>query len=73
MHRRPQMYVALFPCNDCAKLIIQSGIREVIFQSDKYHSDAAFVASRRLLGLAGVATRQHVPQRESVVLQLRVQ
>lgn len=32
-----QMYVALFPCNECAKLIIQSGIREVIFVSDKYH------------------------------------
>ena len=35
--RGRQMYVALFPCNECAKLIIQSGIREVIFVSDKYH------------------------------------
>ena len=36
--RRPaQMYVALFPCNECAKLIIQSGIAQVIYRSDKYH------------------------------------
>ena len=57
-----QLYVALFPCNECAKLIIQSGIVEVIFVSDKYRDATPFIASRRLLSLAGVATRQHLPK-----------
>ena len=51
------MYVALFPCNECAKLIIQSGIAEVVFVSDKYHHKPEMVASRRLLGMAGVRYR----------------
>ena len=51
------MYVALFPCNECAKLIIQSGMSEVVFLSDKYHSKPEMVASRRLLNMAGVKHR----------------
>ena len=39
------MYVALFPCNECAKLIIQSGIREVVYLGDKYHDRRVFVFS----------------------------
>ena len=49
------MYVALFPCNECAKIIIQSGISEVIYLSDKYHSNPKMIASRRLLDMAGVS------------------
>lgn len=72
LHRWPlQMYVALFPCNECAKMIIQSGIREVIYLSDKYHDANPFIASRRLLDLAGVQHRQYVPTRDTVVLKLR--
>jgi len=63
-----RMYVALFPCNECAKLIIQSGIKEVIFLSDKYHHLPPFVASRRMLAMAGVATRQHSPTNAQVVI-----
>jgi dCMP deaminase len=48
------MYVALFPCNECAKIIIQSGIREVIYISDKYHDTPAMQASRRLFAMAKV-------------------
>lgn len=48
------MYVALFPCNECAKLIIQSGVKDVVYLSDKYHDDEIMVASRRLFDLAGV-------------------
>ncbi|CAM9363077.1 unnamed protein product, partial [Heterosigma akashiwo] len=62
------IYVALFPCNECAKLIIQSGIREVIYMSDKYHNEPFMIASRRLLQLAGVATRQYTPQREKITI-----
>lgn len=63
-----RMYVALFPCNECAKLIIQSGIKEVIFLSDKYHHLPPFVASRRMFAMAGVATRQHSPASAQVVI-----
>ena len=51
------IYVALFPCNECAKLIIQSGVAEVVFMSDKYHSKPEMIASRRLLNMAGVKFR----------------
>jgi len=48
------IYVALFPCNECAKLVIQSGIRQVVYMSDKYHDKPEMIASRRLLQMAGV-------------------
>ncbi|XP_061535830.1 deoxycytidylate deaminase isoform X2 [Phycodurus eques] len=48
------MYVALFPCNECAKLIIQAGIKEVVYLSDKYHNTPEMTASRRLLNMAGI-------------------
>ena len=50
-----QMYVALFPCNECAKVMIQSGIREIVYVSDKYHNNNNMIASRRLLDMAGVS------------------
>ncbi|MDO5732678.1 MAG: dCMP deaminase family protein [Eubacteriales bacterium] len=52
------IYVALFPCNECAKAIIQSGIREVIYISDKYHDSDSCRASRRMLEAAGVQWRK---------------
>ena len=48
------IYVALFPCNECAKLVIQSGIRTVVYMSDKYHDKPDFIASRKILKMAGV-------------------
>ncbi len=49
-----RIYVALFPCNECAKAIIQSGIKEVIYISDKYRDTDLVKASRRMLTSAGV-------------------
>ncbi|MGN0529888.1 MAG: deoxycytidylate deaminase [Eubacterium sp.] len=49
-----RIYVALFPCNECAKAIIQAGITEVIYISDKYAETDANKASRRMLESAGV-------------------
>ena len=49
-----RIYVALFPCNECAKAIIQSGITEVIYISDKYKDTDLVKASRRMLECAGV-------------------
>jgi dCMP deaminase len=53
-----RMYVTLFPCNECAKLIIQSGIREVIYLSDKYAGTPSDLAAKRLFESAGVKTRK---------------
>ena len=52
------LYVTLFPCNECAKLVIQSGIKEVVFLIDKYHERDMFIASRRMFDSAGVVYRQ---------------
>ncbi|XP_062593119.1 deoxycytidylate deaminase-like [Saccostrea cucullata] len=62
------IYVALFPCNECAKVVIQSGIKEVIYYSDKYHEKPEFVASRRMLDMAGVKYRQHIPKKKQVTI-----
>jgi len=62
-----RIYVGLFPCNECAKLIIQSGIREVIYMSDKYHDQLAFVASRRLFDCAGISCRKHESNRKVTI------
>ena len=52
--RGSRIYVALFPCNECAKAIIQSGVREVIYLSDKYADTMMNLASKRMLDAAGV-------------------
>ena len=52
--RRCTIYVALFPCNECAKLIIQSGIKKIVYLSDKYHNHTNMKASRILLDMAKV-------------------
>ncbi|CAK8697102.1 deoxycytidylate deaminase-like [Clavelina lepadiformis] len=62
------IYVALFPCNECAKLIVQSGIKEVIYYSDKHKDKDTMKASRRLLDLANVTYKQHIPKNSQVVI-----
>ena len=49
-----KIYVALFPCNECCKAIIQSGIREVVYLSDKYKDTPAIIASKKMFEAAGV-------------------
>ena len=53
-----KIYTALFPCNECSKAIIQSGIKEVIYLSDKYHGNDIFKASKIMLDSAGVKYRK---------------
>lgn len=53
-----RIYVTLYPCNECAKLIIQSGIKEVIFLEHKYPEDPVFIASARLFNLANIKVRK---------------
>ena len=62
------LYVGLFPCNECAKAIIQSGIKEVIYLSDKYHNTPSMGASRKMLDAAGVKYRQIKPTKASIVI-----
>jgi len=52
-----RIYVDLFPCNECTKLIIQSGIKEIVYMSDKYRDSDSVKASKKMLDLAGVKTR----------------
>ena len=49
-----KMYVTLFPCNECAKAIIQSGIKTIVYAHDKYADTLAVKASKRMLDAAGV-------------------
>lgn len=54
-----KIYCTLFPCNECTKTIIQNGITEIIYESDKYHDAPIWIASRRMLDAAGVTYRQY--------------
>lgn len=67
-----KIYVGLFPCNECAKAIIQSGISEVIYLSDKYKSTAGTIASRRMLETAGIKLTQLKPKMKSLLLNFSV-
>lgn len=52
------MYVTLFPCHECAKLIIQSGIKQIVYASNKYEGTESNIASQNMLTSAGVKCRQ---------------
>lgn len=53
-----RIYVSLFPCHECAKAIIQSGISEIIYTCDKYNGTESDIASKRMLDAAGVKYRK---------------
>jgi dCMP deaminase len=63
-----KIYTALFPCNECSKAIIQSGITEVIYLSDKYEGNDVFKASKFMLDKAGVKYRKVESKIMSLVL-----
>lgn len=54
-----RMYCVLFPCNECAKTIIQNGIKEIIYESDKYKDTPAVRASKKMFKLAKINIRQY--------------
>ena len=66
--RHSRIYVALFPCNECAKAIIQSGVKEVLYLSDKYQGTMGNLASKRMLDAAGVTYTRLVPTLETITL-----
>ena len=71
--RGARLYVSLFPCNECAKAIIQSGIREVIYLSDKYANTPSSRTSRRMLTSAGISTRRLSPRHEPLTIDFNIE
>lgn len=67
------IYVALFPCNECAKVIIQSGIKEVVYLSDKYKDTDGVRASKRMLGAANVKYRQLKIHNKEITITLEAE
>lgn len=61
-----RIYTALFPCNECSKAIIQSGIKEVIYLSDKYDGTDVSIASKTLLNSSGVSYRKVEVNRDKI-------
>ena len=66
--RVSKLYVALFPCNECAKAIIQSGVKEVVYLSDKYDGTPMNLASKRMLDAARVKRTQLKPSVQAITL-----
>ena len=65
-----KIYVSLFPCNECAKAIIQAGIRTVIYDSDKYESTASTRASKKMFNAAGVRYYQYQHSGRNIHIEL---
>ncbi|WP_297406124.1 dCMP deaminase family protein [uncultured Cetobacterium sp.] len=65
------IYVDLFPCNECAKSIIQSGISEIIYLSDKYCNTDSNIASKKLLSSCGIKLRQLEPKFDELILNFK--
>ena len=63
-----KLYVSLFPCNECAKAIIQSGIKMIIYDCDKYSSTDAVIASKKMLDAAGVSYYKYSPTNREIVI-----
>ncbi len=68
--RRARVYTTLFPCNECTKSIIQKGIKEVVYMSDKYADSDSVRAAKRMMDSAGVSYRRYCPAGKHVVLDL---
>ena len=65
-----KVYVTLFPCNECAKAIIQSGVKTIIYASDKYADSYSTKASKRMLSAAGVDFHPYEPSGRKITLEL---
>ncbi len=65
-----KIYVTLFPCNECAKAIIQCGIKKVIYADDKYFADASVIASKKMMKSAGVEYIRYEPTGRKIEIEL---
>lgn len=65
-----RIYTTLFPCNECAKAIIQSGINEIIYLSDKYYDSDSDHAAKKMFDMVGVSYRKYEPTGREVNITL---
>ena len=65
-----KLYVTLFPCNECAKAIIQAGITTIVYGEDKYADTPAVRASKRMLNAAGVRYYQYQPTGRKIEIEV---
>lgn len=64
------LYVTLFPCNECAKVLAQSGIKEVIYLSDKYNGTDSDIVSKKILDAAGIKYHKYEPTNKEIKISL---
>lgn len=62
------IYVNLHPCHECAKFIVQKGLSDVIYLSDKYAEQDSTILAKRIFEKAGIKTRQFLPSRSSLLV-----
>ena len=65
-----RIYVTLFPCNECSKAIIQSGIKEIIYLSDKYDGTKENIAAKKMLKTCKVKYREYKKSGKELVINL---
>lgn len=68
-----KLYVTLFPCNECAKAIIQSGVKEFYYLSDKYAETPSTLASKRMIESAGVRFTKLIPSIDTITLNFKIE
>ena len=65
-----KIYVSQFPCNECAKAIIQSGIKTVVFEDDKYKDTPSVLASKKMFDAAQIRYYKYIPTERNIELLL---
>lgn len=65
-----KVYVTLFPCNECTKALIQKGISEIVYMSDKYADSDEVKAAKRMLDSTGIIFRKYIPADKKITLHL---
>ena len=65
-----KLYVTLFPCNECAKVIIQSGIKEIVYLSDKYDGTKENIAAKKMLYACGISYKKYESKGKELKLTL---
>ena len=68
--RNSKLYVTLFPCNECAKAIIQTGIKEVIYYDDKYADSDNNIAARKMFDACGIKYKKYKKSGKKIEIQL---
>ena len=65
-----RIYTTLFPCNECTKALIQSGIKEIIYAEDKYADTASVMAAKKMMKSAGITYRKYINDSKELVLHI---